>query len=80
MGAPRPTTGSVLVMGGRTASPPDVIAIIHAMMEAQSEANVAMSVASNENMITFHTMTAKALVAKNGDKDAKLTVAKKKTL
>jgi hypothetical protein len=80
MGAPRPATGSVSIMGGGTTSPPNVIAIICAMMEAQLEANVAMSVASNENMIAFHTATAKALAAKNGDKDAKLTVAKKKIL
>ncbi len=50
------------------------------MMEAQSAANVAMSVASNTNMIAFHTATAQALAAKNGDKDSKLTVAKKKIL
>jgi hypothetical protein len=53
-------------MGGGTASPPNVIAIIRAMMEAQLEANVAMSVASNENMIAFHTATVKALAEKMG--------------
>ncbi len=41
---------------------------------------VAMSVVSNANMIAFHTATAQALAAKNGDKDSKLTVAKKKIL
>ena len=59
---------------------PDIMTIIRTMMEAQSAANVAMSVASNTNMIAFHTATAQALAAKNGDKDSKLTVAKKKIL
>jgi hypothetical protein len=70
-------------MGG-AASPPDgdtsVVAIIHMMMEAQSVANMAMAAAANANMIAFHTATAQALVAKNGDKDSKLTVAKKSIL
>ncbi len=57
---------------------PDVLAIIRTMMESQSAANVAMSMASNANMIAFHTATAQALAVKNGDKDSKLTVAKKK--
>jgi hypothetical protein len=39
-----------------------------------------MLVASNTNMIVFHTATAQALAKKNGDKDSKLTVAKKKIL
>jgi hypothetical protein len=80
MGVPRPAAGSVPVMEGKTASPPDVVTIIHMMMEAQSAANVTMLVASNANMIAFHTATAQALAAKNGDKDSKLTVAKKKIL
>ncbi len=54
-----------------------MVAIIRTMMEAQSAANVAMAVAANANMIAFHTATAQALAAKNGDKDSKLTVAKK---
>jgi hypothetical protein len=77
MGAPRPAAGSIPVMGGKTASPPDVGTIICTMMEVQLAANMAMSVASNANMITFHTATAQALVAKNGDKNSKLMVAKK---
>ena len=70
-------------MGGRATSPldgADVVTIIRTMMEAQSAANVAMSAAYNANMIAFHTATAQALAAKNGDKDSKLTVAKKKIL
>jgi hypothetical protein len=39
-----------------------------------------MLVASNANMIVFHTTTAQALAVKNGGKDSKLTVAKKKIL
>jgi hypothetical protein len=68
--------------GGGVVAPiePDVLAIIRTMMESQSAANVALSVASNANMIAFHTATAQALAAKNGDKDSKLTVAKKKIL
>jgi len=58
----------------------DIVTIIRTMMEAQSAANVAMSVASNTNMIAFHTAPAQALAAKNGDKDSKLTVTKKKFL
>jgi hypothetical protein len=50
------------------------------MMEAQSAANVAMAEAANANMIVFHTATAQALAAKKGDKDSKLTVAKKSIL
>jgi hypothetical protein len=57
-----------------------VVAIIRTMMEAQSAANVAMAAAANANMIAFHTATAQALAAKNGDKDSKLTVAKKSIL
>ncbi len=66
-------------MGGGSASPldgADVVTIIRTMMEAQSAANVAMSAASNANMIAFHTAMAQALAAKNGDKDSKLTVTK----
>ncbi len=76
MGAPRPAAGSVPVMGDETASPPDVVTIIRTMMEAQPAANVAMLVASNAIMITFHTATTQALVAKNREKDSKLMVAK----
>ncbi len=54
-----------------------MVAIIRTMMEAQSAANVAMAAAANVNMVAFHTATAQALAAKNGDKDSKLTVAKK---
>jgi hypothetical protein len=65
-------------MGG-AASPPNgdtsVVAIIRMMMEAQLAANVTMAAAANVNMIAFHTATAQALAAKNGDKYSKLTVA-----
>ncbi len=58
----------------------DIGTLICTMMEAQSAAQVAMLVASNANMIAFHPATAQALSAKKGDKDSKLTVAKKKVL
>jgi hypothetical protein len=57
-----------------------MVAIICTMMEAQLAANVGMATAANVNMIPFHTATAQALAAKNGDKDSKLTVAKKSIL
>ncbi len=80
-GGPQPAAGSTPGLTGRAASPPDgdtsVVAIIRTMMEAQLAANVAMAAAANANMIAFHTATAQALVAKNRDKDSKLTVAKK---
>jgi hypothetical protein len=83
-GGPRPTAGSTPTLTGGAASPPDgdtsVVAIIHTMMEAQSAVNVAMAAAANANMIAFHTATVQALAAKNGDKDSKLTVAKKSIL
>ncbi len=50
------------------------------MMVTQLAANVAMAAEANANMIAFHTATAQALAAKNGDKDSKLTVAKKSIL
>jgi hypothetical protein len=74
-------------MGGVTTSPlngatsmGDIGTIICTMMEAQLAAQVAMLVASNTNMIAFHTTTAQALAAKNGDRDSKLMVAMKKIL
>jgi hypothetical protein len=83
-GGPRPAAGSAPSLTGRVASPPDgdtsVVAIIRTMMEAQLAANVAMAAAANANMIAFHTATAQALAAKNGDKDSKLMVAKKSIL
>jgi hypothetical protein len=86
-GVPWSPTGSSPTMGGvttsllnGTTSMGDIGTIIHTMMEAQSAAQVAMLVASNANMIMFHTATAQALAAKNRDKDSKLTVAKKKII
>ena len=86
-GSPKVVTGSrrqvergTTARQGMASTEPDIMSIIRTMMEAQSAANVAMSVASNTNMIAFHTATAQALAAKNGDKDSKLTVAKKKIL
>ncbi len=83
-GGPQPAAGSAPGLTGRAASPPDgdtsMVAIICMMMEAQLAANVAMAAAANADMIAFHTATAQALAAKNGDKNSKLTVAKKSIL
>ena len=54
--------------------------LIKTMIDAQSEAQVAMMNASNKNLIAFHTETAKAMVAKATGDDSKLTAAKKKIL
>ncbi len=83
-GGPRPAAGSAPGLTSGAASPLDgdtsVVAIIRMMMEAQLAANVAMAAAANTNMIAFHTATVQALAAKHGDKDSKLTVAKKSIL
>ena len=81
-----PPPGSAIAGGGGVTTSPlngatsmgDIGTLICTMMEAQSAAQVAMLVASNVNMIAFHTATVQALAAKNGDKDSKLTVPLKK--
>ncbi len=72
-GAPRSPTGSSPTMGGITTSPlnratsmGDIGTINRTIMEAQLAAQVAMLVASNANMIAFHTATVQALAEKMG--------------
>jgi hypothetical protein len=43
-------------------------------------AQVVLATAQNSNLIVFHTTTMQALGSKSGDKDSKLTVAKKAIL
>ncbi len=64
------------------AGPPglNVETIIRTLFEAQTMAQVVLAMAQNSNLITFHTATAQALGSKSGDKDSKLTVAKKAIL
>jgi hypothetical protein len=68
--------------GAAGAGPPglDVKTLIQTLFKAQIMAQVALAMAQNSNLITFHTTTAQALGSTSGDKDSKLTVAKKATL
>jgi hypothetical protein len=54
----------------------DMAALISTLLTAQSEAQLAQLNANHANLVAFQTATAQALVAKNGDKDSKLTAAK----
>jgi hypothetical protein len=47
---------------------------------AQSEAQLAQINANHVNLVAFQMTTAQALIAKNGDKDSKLTAAKRQIL
>ncbi len=58
----------------------NVKTLIRTLFEAQTMAQVALAMAQNSNLIAFHTATAQALGSKSGDKDLKLTVAKKAIL
>jgi hypothetical protein len=58
----------------------DVETLIRTRFAAQTMAQVALATAQNSNLIAFHTTTAQALGSKSGDKDSKLTVAKKAIL
>jgi hypothetical protein len=58
----------------------DVKTLIQTLFEAQTMAQVALATAQNSNLIAFHTATMQALGSKSGDKDSKLTVAKKAIL
>jgi hypothetical protein len=58
----------------------DVARLITTLLQAQSEAQLAQANANHANLIAFHTATAQALGAKGGDKDSKLTVAKRRIL
>ncbi len=58
----------------------DVETLIRRLFTAQTTAQVALAMAQNSNLIAFHTATAQVLGSKSGDKDTKLTVAKKAIL
>ncbi len=64
------------------AGPPglDVETLIRTLFAAQTTTQVALAMAQNSKLIVFHTTTAQALGSKSGDKDSKLTVAKKAIL
>ena len=51
-----------------------------AIMKANSREQLAASEKANKNLIAFHTVSAQALAAKGGDKESKLTPAKKRIL
>jgi hypothetical protein len=51
------------------------------MLQAQADSQMAVTVANNANLIAFTTATAQALASKGGgNKEAKMTVAKKRIL
>jgi hypothetical protein len=54
--------------------------LITTLLKGQSNAQVAQANANHANLITFHTATAQALAAKGGDKESKLTAAKRRIL
>jgi hypothetical protein len=64
------------------AGPPglNVETLIQTLFEAQAKAQVVLAAGQNANLIAFHTATAQALASKSGEKDSKLTVAKKAIL
>jgi hypothetical protein len=55
-------------------------ALISTLLKAQADAQLAQTNANHANLIAFQTATAQALAAtaKGGDKDSKLTAAKKR--
>ena len=55
-------------------------ALISTLLKAQADAQLAQTNANHANLIAFHTATAQALAAKGGDKESKLTTAKKRIL
>jgi hypothetical protein len=79
---PGRSTGTGVTYGTSRAGPAglDVKTLIRTLFEAQTMAQVAMATAQNSNLIAFHTATMQALGSKSGDKDSKLTVAKKAIL
>ncbi len=50
------------------------------ILKAQADAQLAQTNANHANLIAFQTVTAQALAAKGGDKESKLTAAKKRIL
>jgi hypothetical protein len=58
----------------------DIAALITTLLKAQSEAQLAQTNANHANLIAFQTVTAQAMAAKGGDKESKLTAAKRRIL
>ncbi len=58
----------------------DVESLIRMLFAAQTMAQLALAKAQNSNLIAFHTVTAQTLASKSGDKDSKMTMAKKAIL
>ncbi len=58
----------------------DLGELISTLLTAQAGAQLAQTNANHANLIAFQTATAQALAAKSGDKESKLTAAKKRIL
>jgi hypothetical protein len=58
----------------------DIAALITTLLKAQSEAQLAQTNANHANLIAFQTVTAQVMAAKGGDKESKLTAAKRRIL
>ena len=56
------------------------MALISTLLKTQADAQLAQTNANHANLIAFQTATAQALAAKGGDKESKLTAAKKRIL
>jgi len=55
----------------------DLAALLSTLLKAQGGAQLAQTNANHASLISFQTATAQALAAKGGDKESKLTAAKK---
>jgi hypothetical protein len=58
----------------------DLAALISTLLKAQADAQLAQTNANHANLIAFQTAMAQTLAAKGGDKESKLTAAKKRIL
>jgi hypothetical protein len=70
-----PVSAPAAVPGGL-----DLAAIISTLLKAQTDTQLAQTNANHTNHIAFQTATAQTLTAKGGDKESKLTAAKKQIL
>jgi hypothetical protein len=57
-----------------------MVALISTLLKAQADTQLAQTNANHANLIAFQTATAQALAAKSGDKESRLTAAKKRIL
>jgi hypothetical protein len=58
----------------------DLAALLSTLLKSQADAQLAQTNANHAKLIAFQTATAQALAAKGGDKESKLTAAKKRIL